>query len=66
MNDEFQRFTWHSVGEKRSHYGPDWTTPKEVDSSMKSRSDNDGKRVQEALYWESQRQEYVFQFNLND
>ena len=46
-----------ALGEKRSHYGADWTTPKEVDSSMKSRSDNDGKRVHDSLYWETQRQE---------
>ena len=41
------------------HYGPGWSVPVQTEEKQQTRHDNDGKRVQEALYWDAQRQEYA-------
>ncbi|KAJ8325638.1 hypothetical protein QVD99_002099 [Batrachochytrium dendrobatidis] len=45
----------YAPGERRMHYGLEWTTPNHDIKGAKQRFDNDGSRVQDAMYWEDVR-----------
>ena len=49
----------YGPGERRMHYGPNWTVPETPIIKSQTRLDSDGTRVRESLYWDDLRQEYI-------
>ena len=44
-------------GEKRAHYGPQWSPPISQETDVLNRLNGEGSRVKESLYWKEEREQ---------